>query len=283
MAFDLSAFSGDLILGLGGAVGGALVAALIAAVTGRNAGLGLLAVGVIVGGASLPLGARLLEHPPSLQLGRNAVTSAPESASADEDPILSVLRRLYPDDYAKVKGLAPGLMVLAPGNQAKAHAIMADLMRRTAPKANDENMMAFMKIARDEAGTLAEASPERCGEAMQGGALPLAGGRDRREQELVLARFLEQAAVDPAPAHASVDLRPAMDRMAKSALAKLPADERKIVMGSVVGRSGFGRPTDKASKVAYCHFILSAFDELLRRPAHESAGVMRTLMLKQGL
>lgn len=282
MAFDISALSGDLILGVGGAVGGALFAALLAAVTGRNAGIGLLAIGVIVGGAALPLGARLLEHPPSLKLAPNAAAGAPDGARADEDPVLSVLRRLYPDDYAKVKGLAPGLMFLAPGNQAKAHAIMADLMRRTAPKANDENMMAFMKIARDEAGTLAQASPERCGEAMQGGAFPLAGGRERREGELVLARFLEQAAVDPAPAHASVDLRPAMDRMAKSALARLPADERKIVMGSVT-RSGFGRPTDKASKVAYCHFILSAFDELLRRPAHESAGVMRTLMLKQGV
>src|SRR3569832_869216 len=72
MAFDISALSGDLILGAGGAAGGALFAALLAAVTGRNAGIGLLAIGVIVGGAALPLGARLMERPPSLKLAPTA-------------------------------------------------------------------------------------------------------------------------------------------------------------------------------------------------------------------
>lgn len=284
MGFDMASLSGDLILGLGGAVAGGLLAALAAAVAGRNAGLGLLVIGVLIGGFGLPVSLRLIDHPPALIGDAPPIAGASSTHSADER-LMTVLERYYPEDYAKLRELAPkGAWLVNPMALAKAQALGADLVRRKAAAADDENMMAIVRMARDEIGAVRQASPQRCGAALQGPALSILGaGSDARRaaNTEALARFLEQAATRPAPAHASVDIRPALNRMAQAAQARIPADERKLIAES--SRFGFGASRDEKHQAAFCDFTLAAFDELLARPQHESASVMRTLLLKERL
>ncbi len=287
MALDTSALMGDLVLAFGGAVGGALIVALIATVTGRNAGLLPIVLGVLIGGAGLPLGWRLAAHPPSFALAAPNQGQSQDAAALGDNPIIGALKRYYPEEFGKLATLEkdsrwnPLAQVQA---LQKAQAIAADLVRRKAPLADDENIMAFVRMARDVTADTRERSPKACGQAMSGSVGPMTGlmtGPRKAESEAILARFLEQTATRPAASHASVDIRPAVLRMAEGALRRLPSGERGLFSGAHSPGTTFNS-SDPKMQAAYCDFAIAAFDELLSRSPHESAGVMRTLMLKQG-
>jgi hypothetical protein len=290
VAFDISAYSGDLILAFGGAVGGALIAALLAALGGRNAGVGLVVLGVAIGGAGLPLGWRLVEHPPQLALLGDAPAPATDSEGSS-DRVMQVLQTYYPEDYRKLMALglrgSPRSWGWSP-NVWRAQAIVVDLIRRKAPQADDENMMDFIRIARDGAHRLRDRSPKTCGSMMGGGGdavgLQQAFAPDQADANRILARFLEQVATHPAPAYRTVDAQSAMMRIARAAEKRLPADERRAIEESAglrVARRNTPHNTPLSQK-AFCDFSVAALDELAARSPHESAGIMRTLLLKQG-
>ncbi len=265
---------GDLVLGVGGAVAGGLVVAIAAMIGGRNAGLGFLAAGVVLGGFGLPVGWRVVTQGPATA---QAATDDGLGVNTTEDKALAaVMKKYYPHEYDELKDVAARGRFSLFQDDMQVQRIAADLVRRQAPLADDENMMSLVRMARD-AGVAARAnSPKQCAAAMDGGAMPMGAGVNKTEAVAAITRFLEQTATHPASGHGTVDLHAVRERLVTSALARLPSAERKTIEANRFSRMAIA--TDPGTQKAYCDLAIGLFDTLLDRSPHESAGVMRTLL-----
>jgi hypothetical protein len=220
-----SELMGNLVLAIGGGVGGALVFAVAAAIGGRNAGIGLLAGGIALGAVGLPVGWNVVNHAGAYIA---AAASSDPTLKASEDDLPRVLKRYYPDDYAKLRGSVFSF------NRSQARNIAIELLRREAPKADDDSMMGVIRLARDEAKQARDSSSEQCASSLA--RLPA------QEQQTVLQSggrsFTTMSNVDAKTQVAYCDMVIAMlDNLSDGS----PHDSAALMRG-MISRAGDYRP-----------------------------------------
>ena len=267
MTFD-SALMGDLVLAIGGGVGGALIFVLGAAVTGRNAGLGLIVAGLVLGAVGLPVGWGVATHLPTLA----APASSNPAVLASEKDLERVMKRYYPDDYAKLRSTVFSF------NDSQARKTAVELLQREAPKADDDSMMSMIRLADAEAKQARESSSEQCAMTVRGGGLPHADDALKTEATEAFAHYLEQTATDPASPRPPADLDSLSLRLAKSSVASLPEDEQHTVLIDGGRQASTLKNGDTRVTGAFCDLIIAMLDNLSEGSPHESAALMRDMI-----
>ena len=266
-----SALLGNLVLAIGGGVAGALIFALSAALDGREAGVGMIAAGVLLGAIGLPAGWYGATHLYLLNHRGFGASSpqTPQMVSAEKD-LERVLKQYYPDDYAKMRGAVFSF------NNGRVRDMAIRLMQRQAPYADDDSMMGVIRIARDETKEAHDKSPKQCAETLSGGGLPSEDDDLKAQAVQVFTHYLEQTATDPRSGREQADTTSLRGRIAKGAMARLPVDEQEAIKN--LNFSGGVTHADARGQAAFCDFAIALFDDLSDRSPHESATLMRALI-----
>lgn len=205
-----------------------------------------------------------------------------EAAVAELDalPAFRVLAKHYPAIYAQllddlVRGVNAGRPYSAITGEI--NAVIVKLVGEQMPKANVENTLAMMAMAREQASIMLAKDPAFCLSVL--GVRPFDIGATRAlpedvtdRERVLMAKLLEQTAVAPeAPSNVRKDKT--VEAVAMDAYDRLSDDRLRVALGEIAGDPA--KAATPLQQTAFCEFSIAMFDLLLKMPAVEGAQTFR--------
>lgn len=207
-----------------------------------------------------------------------------EAAVAELDalPLYQVLAKHYPKVHDQlIDDLVRGVNAGRPYSAVTGdiNAVVANLVGEQMPKANVENTVAMMALARDQANAVLAKDPAMCLSILGVRAFDIGAVRalpeELTEREAVLmAKLLKQTAVAPETL-SSARKDKTIEAVAMDAYDRLSDDRLRVALGEIAGDPK--KAATPLQQTAFCEFTIGMFDLLLKMPPIEGAQTFRAL------